>query len=241
MPAIDTAAPCIPGSAAPRPLELYPSLWAIASDVPLSRYGPERLEAHLHDLDWVAEIGVCHEAVIERVAALRGATVVPMKLFTMFSTTARALEDLRGRRRDISAILRRVRGCQEWGVRVTQRASAPSHKKTAPTVSSGTAFLAAKKRARDEAHDRLARSGAAAEEAFASLSAHARATVRREPPNAATSPPLVDAAFLVSTACRARFRAAATRAAAACRDAGAALSVTGPWAPYNFIAETRSR
>jgi len=231
----------VPGSGRPRAVEIYPSLWAIVSDVPLARYGPERLDAHLHDINWVADIGVRHEAVIEHIAAMPRATVLPMKLFTMFSSMDRALEDLRGRRRDLGAILRRVRGCHEWGVRVTRVASAPPPRREVAATSSGTAFLTAKKRVRDEARDHLVKSSDAAESAFASLSAHARAAVRREPPSGAATPPLVDAAFLVKASSRARFRAAATRAAAVCRDAGAALSVSGPWPPYNFISGSDAR
>ena len=76
----------MPGSGRPRAVEIYPSLWAIVSDVPLARYGPERLDAHLHDINWIADIGVRHEAVIEHIAAMPRATVLPMKLFTMFSS-----------------------------------------------------------------------------------------------------------------------------------------------------------
>jgi hypothetical protein len=212
----------------------------VVSDVPLSRYGTESLEAQLRDINWVADVGVRHEAVIERLAATAGATVLPMKLFTMFSTAERAVADLRGRRREIAAILRRVRGCQEWGVRVTRIAAAASQKASTPAAT-GTAFLAAKKRVRDAVQDRLTRSSAAAEAAFTSLSRHARAAVRREAPHGAVAPPILDAAFLVTAASRRRFQAAAKRADAQCRSAGAALAVTGPWPPYNFISATDGR
>jgi hypothetical protein len=241
MPTFEATARGIPGSGTPRAVEISPTLWAVISDVPLARYSADRLESQLHDINWVANIGVRHEAVIEQVAALRGTTVLPMKLFTMFSSLERALGDLRARRRDIAAILRRVRGCQEWGVRVTRNAPASAPRRAAGVPSSGTAFLAAKKRVRDEARESLVRSSNAAEAAFASLSAHARDAVRRDAPSGAATPPLVDAAFLVTTASRSRFRAAATRAAAACRTAGARLSVTGPWPPYNFVSASEPR
>jgi hypothetical protein len=47
----------------------------VVSDVPLSRYGTEPLEAQLRDINWVADVGVRHEAVIEHAAATAGATV----------------------------------------------------------------------------------------------------------------------------------------------------------------------
>ena len=217
------------------------SLWVIVADVPLDTYGTKALEPALRDMNWVADVAMAHEGVVEHFSRPRASTVLPMKLFTMFSSLDRALDDLRARRRDIAAILRRVRGCQEWGVRVTRNGptAAPRQAVTAP--SSGTAFLAAKKRVRDEARESVIRSSDAAEAAFASLSAHARDAVRRDAPRGATTPPLVDAAFLVTSASRSRFRAAVTRAAAVCRTAGARLSVTGPWPPYNFISASESR
>ena len=234
-PTLDRALPGLPGSSSPQAVAIDGSLWAIASNVPLARYGSASLANHLHDINWVADIGVRHEAVVERLASMRGATVLPMKLFTMFSTVERAQEDLRGRRRDIADILERVRGCQEWGIRVSRQSAAPRRQKSTPAPRSGAAFLAAKKRARDAAREQISKSSEVAESTFEALSRLSRDAVRREPPQGALAPPLVDAAFLVATADRARFRAAVQRSAAACRRLGAALVVTGPWPPYNFV------
>ena len=99
-------------------------VWAVTAEIPLTRYGSEQLEARLRDINWVADIAVRHEAVVEYFAAGRGATVVPLKLFTMFSSRERAAADLASRRAEIAAVLKRIRGCQEWGVRVTHKVSA---------------------------------------------------------------------------------------------------------------------
>ncbi|HEX6974258.1 MAG TPA: GvpL/GvpF family gas vesicle protein, partial [Vicinamibacterales bacterium] len=103
-------------------------------------------------------------------------------------------------------------------------------------ANSGAAFLAAKKQARDDARAALLASAEAADEAFHLLASAARATRRREgEPQGAASPPLLDAAFLVPSTSIARFKAAARRAAARCADAGAELTLTGPWPAYNFV------
>jgi hypothetical protein len=160
-----------------------------------------------------------------------------MKLFTMFSSPERALADLRERRRDIATILRRVRGCQEWGVRITHGVPpSPVRRRPAAPTATGTAFLAAKRRLRDEAKEARARALDASTAAFDVLSTLARAAVLRQPPEGAAAPPLVDAAFLVPAPARARFRAAARSAAATCRAAGAELVLTGPWPPYTFVS-----
>jgi hypothetical protein len=69
----------------------------------------------------------------------------------------------------------------------------------------------------------------------------ARDAHRRDAPANATTPPLVDAAFLVSDRRQARFKAAVKQAARMCHDADAALIVTGPWPAYNFVQSTAER
>jgi hypothetical protein len=226
----------LPRATAPEIAELGNSLWAVCAEVPLAVFGSDRLEKHLKDITWVADVAVAHEAVVEQFAMRRGASVVPMKLFTMFSSRDRAVADLRGKVRDVRAILERVRGCQEWGVRVTRRGDTPS-KRDRPSArpASGTAFLNAKLRAREDARTALQNATAVAESAYSALARLARESRRRDAPESATTPPLVDAAFLVRADRKARFRAAARRQAAACRKAGADLTLTGPWPAYNFV------
>jgi Gas vesicle synthesis protein GvpL/GvpF len=225
------------GATSPELITIAKRLWAVVADVPLTLYDSERLEERLKDINWVADTAVAHEAVVEYFASRASAAVVPMKLFTMFSSRERAIKNLHGRRRDIDSVLRRIRGCQEWGVRVTWRrgTSAPSGLARSQTRTSGTAFLAAKKRARDEARDSLLQAVDAAESVFAALAKLARESHRREPPESATTPPLVDAAFLVTSAREGRFRATAGRLARSCRAAGVDLLLTGPWPAYNFV------
>jgi hypothetical protein len=224
------------GATAPALLEITPSLWAVVAEVPLSEYGSAHLETRLKDIAWVADVAVAHESIVEHFAAGAGATVVPMKLFTMFSSRERAIADLKTRRREVRRVLDRIRGCQEWGVRVTaEPLPSRSTRRPAQRAASGTAFLAAKKQARDDARQHARESLKAAESAYVALAGLSKAARRREAPEASTRPPLVDAAFLVAADDRARFRAAATRQARRCRASGAAMVLTGPWPAYNFV------
>ena len=224
----------LPAATAPEFIDIGRRLWAVTADVPLGEYGAGRLDERLKDFNWVAGIAIAHEAVVERFASGKGAAVVPMKLFTMYSSRDRARADLATRRREIDTVLKRIRGCREWGVRVT-RVVAPAAPPKVEARSSGTAFLSAKKQARDEARSRLEQATGAAEDTFVTLAKLARETYRRDAPSDATTPPLVDAAFLVSDGRQARFKAAVKRAARICGDAGAALVLTGPWPAYNFV------
>ena len=225
----------LPGATRPRPVALKRSLWMIAADVPLRTYGPEALEPALRDIQWVADIAVAHEAVVEHFTRLRGAVVVPMKLFTMFSNVERAVDEMRPRLGELEAVLERIAGCEEWGVRVL-RAPPPAPARPGTAAPSGVAFLAAKKQARDAALERGRRAAAVAEEVFDELEALTRSSWRREAvPDGATSPPLLDAAFLVPVRRRTRFRAAAKRLAARCAAADAEMTLTGPWPAYSFV------
>lgn len=232
--------PGLPQGTTPKAIAAGRSLWLIISEVPIEVYGPERLETALRDLDWVARIAVAHEGVVEHFFRQRDATVVPMKLFTMFSTEERAIAEMGARRADIEAALKRITGCEEWGVRIMRAVQRPQRVPQS-IVRSGAAFLARRKELRDSARMALAEAAGVAADVFETLSPLAKDARRRDdfPPGA--TPPLLDAAFLVPADKRARFRTAARRTAKACADAGAAMTLTGPWPAYNFVQPSTER
>jgi hypothetical protein len=212
------------------------SLWVVLSEVPLETYGPEALARGLADLEWVAQIAMAHEQVVEHFARQRGSTAVPMKLLTMFSSPDRALDEMRSRSREIAAVVKRITGCEEWGVRIARQAtrvtrSAPRAARSA----SGAAFLAAKKQTRDAAREALRTAVETADAAYDGLAALAREARRRDDVPQGAAPPLLDAAFLVPSGQRPRFKSAAKRLAARSAAAGANLTLTGPWPAYNFV------
>jgi Gas vesicle synthesis protein GvpL/GvpF len=217
-------------------------LWLIAADVPLETYGPGRLEPALADMNWVGAVALAHEGVVEHFAAMRAATVIPMKVFTMFSTPDRAAAEMRARRKDISAALTRISGCEEWGVRV-MRGGQPTVKRAGGAkATTGAGFLAAKKQAREEATESVRVAAEAALDAYDLLSSLSRDARRRDDvPESATAPPLLDAAFLVPSRSRTRFKTAAKRAARSCEKAGARMILSGPWPAYNFIQPPGTR
>lgn len=222
------------GASLPRLVDIEKGLWMVCADVPLPTYGTESIERGLRDLDWVSRVAVAHEAVVERFATISGATVIPMKLFTIFSSDERAREAMRERRRDLGSILKRIRGCQEWGVRITRGAHTITTAKGKASTS-GLAFLEEKKRARDAVREQSQQIVRAADDAMRALGKLAREIRRREPLEAAATPPVLDAAFLVPVLRRTKFKSAAAKAATTCGAAGAELILTGPWPPYHFV------
>jgi hypothetical protein len=238
-PATQRVPPGVPGASPPEVHSLAPGLWIATADVPLALYGPSHLEPRLRDLDWVSEAALAHEAVIEHLA--RKTPVIPMKLFTLFSSLDRARADLLDRLEEIKQTMKRIAGAEEWGVRVFRRENSRAEPSSQPAAS-GAAFLRAKKDARDAAAAARAAAAGAADVAFATLRRHAReARVRETRQEPGITPPILDAAFLVPAAARARFRAEAKRQSTLLARAGGELVLTGPWPAYNFVtAEDRA-
>jgi hypothetical protein len=134
--------------------------------------------------------------------------------------------------------MKRIAGSEEWGVRVTRRPDPAVGGATATAPVSGTAFLTARKAARDAAANARSAAAAVAEDAYRALGRHARdARARERRPEPGTNPPILEAAFLVPASARSRFKSEARRQAAACAAAGADLVLTGPWPAYNFVGD----
>lgn len=226
----------VPGAGPVRLVDAGRSLWLIAADVPLAQYGEEALEGGLRDFEWVSRCAIGHEALVE---SFIGATaVVPMKLFTLFTTDTRAVAHVSRRRRTIDRTLARIANSQEWGVRVTQSVKSTAGPGPAATSrrSSGTDFLRRKQQARQAVRDHAERAQAAASRYFLRLKAHAR-EARRLPraPAPGTRAPLLDAAFLVKTTGAAGFRSTVQRMARELAPLGCEITLTGPWPAYNFV------
>ena len=126
-------------------------------------------------------------ASVEHFSRRRRSTVLPMKLFTMFSTVDRAVEETSSRSREIGAVVKRIAGCEEWGVRMTRvrrrrrglravgRARTPGRHSWPRRNRRATRNASVCKRRRD---------GRAVYDALAAIARDARAaaTCRRRPP-----------------------------------------------------------
>jgi hypothetical protein len=214
-------------------------------------YGEEALERGLQQLDWVAPRALAHEAVVEHFLA--APAVLPMQLFTMFAGDERAVEHVVRDRRRIAAILRRIEGQVEWGLRLTldpeggpsgrDRTGPPARDRQraarAPGArdASGAAFLARKRDQLDLARTRLEKGRSEANRMYRAVSREATAARRRTATEQAApgSRLLLDAAFLVPARRATAFRALVGRHVRALKGTGLTVSLTGPWPAYNFI------
>jgi hypothetical protein len=225
-----------------RLIDVSRGLWLVAADAPLDRFGEDAINRGLADLEWVSRAAMAHEAVVG--AFIGAAAVVPMKLFTIFSSDARALEHIARERPRIDGVLKRVANHLEWGVRVvldrTKTAAPPEGRaRDVPRVSSGAAFLTRKKARRDAVVELADRSRAVVADFYDHLSTQARIARRRSASEMPVQggPLLLDAAFLVPKTRTAAFAKLAARQARDLDRQGYRVTITGPWPPYSFIQE----
>lgn len=224
-----------------RLLDVEEGLFAAVADAPLDRYGEAAINRGLSDLDWVSRAAVAHDAVVE--SFTDKTAVLPMKLFTLFTTDDRTLEHVRAERRRIATVVKRVANHQEWGVRVVldrgwEVAAAPKRKASAGGRS-GVAYLTRKKAQRDAVVELAVHARDTVAALYDRLAARSRLAKRRLASDLPVQggPLLLDAAFLVPRARAASFRALATRESRALARHGYGFTLTGPWPPYSFVQD----
>jgi hypothetical protein len=215
--------------------------WLVVADAPLARYSEAAINRRLSDLDWVSRAALAHESVVE--SFIDAPAVLPMKLFTIFTSDARALAHLEREHGRIGSLLDRVAGHQEWGVRVVLDAVTPhAHERLrsrARSAQSGVAYLSLKKAQRDRASELVQRARATVEELYDRLTSRAAASKRRAASELPVKggPLLLDAAFLVPRSRSVRFRAVVARESKALASHGYLVTMSGPWPPYTFVQD----
>lgn len=232
-PSMQAAPQSMPGAGPPRALPVDRGLWAIVADAPLDHFSGDQLERELQDIEAVSRHALAHASVVE--FCFRRSPVIPLKLFTLFSEDDRARRHLAGKRTRLRQLFSRVRGQEEWGVRIT--GAMDSAAETQKPFVSGRDYLAVKKR---RLGDRSRPPRSTLKEVNRALKqlGHLATKVRNEkfPPPGQGRPYVVGASFLVKRARHATWKKQAARTAAALAKDGHRLELSGPWPPYHFVA-----
>jgi hypothetical protein len=250
-PKLPPVSAAVPGAKGVRLIDAGRGLRLVVSTVPASEYNEAALAKGIANLDWVGRRALAHEAVVE--SFLSAPAVLPMQMFSLFTSDERALAHAVRDRRRIDRILDRLQRKHEWGLRLTfdeqaareaveQAHAGPSGAGRKRAVSSGSAYLARKRDLLEVSRQQLAAARAAGDRVFTAMSAAASASLRRRSTEQAPGARLLlDAAFLVPSTRAKGFRSALRQISSAL-PSGVVVSLTGPWPPYNFIdAPTRSR
>ncbi|MFC9943199.1 GvpL/GvpF family gas vesicle protein [Streptomyces pratensis] len=237
---LDAALPGQPGlEGGPLRVVRAGDLVALVSSVPAASYGTEGVKAQMEDLERLELLARTHHAVVE--AAYEHTAVLPMRLVTVYLDDGRVRGMLDKREPEFSALLARLEGHVELGVKVyadpREAVTAGGRGPATDTAGSpGRAYLQ-RRRAQQQNHRETYRAaGAVASEVAARVADVARAHVTHRPQQGdlaqAAGENIVNDAYLVHGTRADAFRAALTGLA---DDVpGVRVEITGPWAPYSF-------
>ncbi|WP_405774391.1 GvpL/GvpF family gas vesicle protein [Streptomyces sp. NBC_00859] len=217
-------------------------LSAVVSSVPEDAFSSEGLKAQMENLDRLENMARTHHTVVD--AAYRSATVLPMRLATVYLDDTRVQSMLQERQQDFAELLSWLEGHVELGVKVyadPQQTSAVGAGADAPdpaavAESPGRAYLQ-RRRAQKRSHqDAYRAAGSLAADAAGRANALARARVVHRPQQGelagSAGENVANEAYLVP----------ADRVEEFCRSMagladdvdGVRIEITGPWAPYSF-------
>jgi hypothetical protein len=225
-------------------------LAALISPVPLSQYDDERLREHLEDIEWLARTARAHESVLDQ--ALRHATIVPLRLCTIYRDHDGVRRLLREREQLLSESLAAIEGCVECGVKVftsgAQPAQATAESELAAAGASegeagarpGTEYLLRRRQERDQgelARQRCARCADAVHERVAAVSQAANINAPQRPEtHGREGQMLLNGVYLVARGRIGEVEETVEALRGEWGPGGFEIELTGPWPAYNFIS-----
>ena len=223
----------VPGASSPRLLAIDRGVWAVVADAPLERFAGDALQQELQDVEGISRHAFAHASVIE--FFFRRSPVIPLKLFTLFSSDEKVRSHVRGRMPSLKRMFVALRGLEEWAVRIF---AGEVEAETARTLESGRDYLQLKKRLQAHAAAPPKATTRAIDGALRSLGRLAAKT-RKElfPPAGRGRPYVAGASYLVRGTRRNKWKTHSARIAAALAAQGHRLEMSGPWPPYHFVSK----
>lgn len=238
---------------APVEVRRTPVANVLVSRLPGSRYAPQVIEQSSGDVSWLSPRAMAHDRVLTWAQEHGG--VIPLPMFTMFGSTDALTRSLVERADGIERVFGRVAGADEFGVRIHRRhdrmlaaidrldPELKALRAEAASAPPGQRYLLERKI--DERSKTSVRtvSQRLAREVYDALRRIARDAVARPlTPDASRADVtlVLNGAFLVDRAHVDEFRAAVGARIREHEPDGLAFDFTGPWPPYNFVADAMS-
>ncbi|MGW6513327.1 GvpL/GvpF family gas vesicle protein [Streptomyces niveus] len=220
------------------------NLVALVSSVPGDAFDTEGLRAQMEDIQQLEVLARTHHRVVE--AAYRHATVLPMRLATVYLDDTRVTEMLVERALEFADLLSRLEGHVELGVKVYADPREAATASTAATTAMapgeseattpGRAYLRQRRAQHRNHRDAYRAAGVVAAEVPHRVGALVRARLAHRPQQGDLAPGagenVANDAYLVEATRVSDFHAAL--AGLADEVPGVRVEITGPWAPYSF-------
>ncbi len=218
---------------------------AIVARLESPGYEESALERSSGDVAWMAEQGLRHEQVVAWF--VDHARILPSRLLTLFTDLEALRAEVGARTGRIRDRLDRFGEVDEWDLKVSaDQARLLQHiGEVSDTVAAldreiaeatpGKRFLLEKKRTDLARGEGRRAAGRLAGELLERLGSMAEDVVRLEPPGDA-APVTLNAALLIGRARRGEVRDALAREVPRLEQLGLTVHLTGPWAPYRFLA-----
>lgn len=196
----------------------------------VSRSGfADNLARNMENLDWLSEKSVAHQRAVAAIS--EQVDVLPARFGTVFLTEESMCADVKSRKSEIAADLERIRGCDEWGIKVLAITGPP------PAQSSGK--LTGKEYLRVKSQMLRAKTPVAADEEVERFDSALREVViamaEAGKITAGRKDLIYNLSVLVNRKQRKRFenllREFSSRWAG-----GKKIECTGPWPPYSFVS-----
>ncbi|MFG3498944.1 GvpL/GvpF family gas vesicle protein [Streptomyces sp. NPDC047928] len=221
-----------------------PSLAFATSHVPHRDFSEHALKNHFEDLEWLESVARAHHDVVQALSL--HATVLPLRMATVYQDDHRARQALAEQHNAFAARLAQLADHTEFGVKIYLAPTA-APLDTGPATGAdaatpGKAYLQ-RRRAQHNAQEAVysqAQKAAAVIDAITSRYASQR--VRHPTQSGTLSGPaenVLNDAYLVPDAYAEQFQAAIAEAAGVFE--GVRVEVTGPWAPYSFAMPPAER
>lgn len=224
-------------------------LAVLTSRVPLAEFGEEPLRENLNDFPWLEQVARRHEAVLEE--ALGGATIVPLRLCTIFEDEGGVKQMLVDQGPSLREALDALEGRQEWGAKLLVQPSAlesAARERSAEARalqdelearSGGGAYMLRRRLERHLRQEAERIGGELGDAVHAALSDCATDFVLNSPQNRELSghdgDMLLNAAYLIEDDNVERLHALVAELEREHAGMGARLELSGPWPPYNFV------
>ncbi len=194
----------------------------------------ENLARNMENLEWLAEVSVRHQQVVAAIARTRD--ILPARFGTVFRSTGSLVADVEKNKELLARDLKRVSGCEEWGVKVFGVQAQPQ---AAAQAKSGRDYLQAKaavlrtgaSRDADAEVQRLLR----ALEGVAVETAHGTGAVSRGQRGLRWQ-----GSLLVKRSQRARLQQLMGRFSKDW-EGDRRIELSGPWPPYSFVSRSQEK